>query len=185
VEVHFSRWRGFKGLWDSVAAAYQHALNDCRTKKLLYTHSDIFPMSPDVLTDLDSLCDSNQPVVGYGQESPLQIGTTLTMVHVPTLDQLHTTWSIRSYQNLTPSKLLSKTIYPEQAFNISLQRSGVTPKIIGQEKKEERQTTLHYDHVYSYTLSCLYNSAYHSRQESLFEESLQQAELRLAQWREF
>lgn len=183
VEIHFNRWHAYKEIWSGVASAYQHAIIDSRTSHILFTHNDILPMTRDVTEDLLRLCDAKRPVVGYGKLNTKQIGTTLTMIHTPTIHNSRISWV---NLNGTPNQIHTYDDFtrPESTFNENLNQCGIEPTIIGYESNTVRDITSHYHHIGGYTFYDLYHSDRMNKIQPVAEEFLHEAELRLVSWRE-
>lgn len=191
VEVHLSRWRGHREYYYFHALACEHAMVDCRSPYLLLTHNDIYPISQTIIEELLSLCNMDQPVVGYEMSPRMNksyqgmVSSVLTIMHMETMDRLRATWNPRWLRVNKPALLGESQGWPsaEVAFNVMLQSAGIKPKLIGKGQIRERHITPHFDHVTSYSTTSLYDPAYFLEAEAAMVDVLAAAEQRLAQWR--
>lgn len=175
VEVHFCRWHGVKGVYDPVALAYNHGITDCRTKLIIFTHNDLVPISQTVISDLTHLISEDTPIVGYESGLlPTLVGTQLTMAYMPVLDRIRARWEI------TPPYATCV----EEGFNRNLKQAGITPMLIGKEKKG-RSRTPHFDHVGNLVTAKVYFKEGHefSAAKSDLDQVLEETEKRLQVWR--
>jgi hypothetical protein len=175
-EVHFCRWHGVRNIYDPVALVYNHGITDCRTKYVIFTHNDLVPISRMVASDLISLCGEETPVVGY--ESGIctgLVGTQLTTAYMPVLDRVRARWGIdHSYTHT----------FVEEGLNQFLKHAGITPMLIGKEKRG-RSRTPHFDHVGGLVTTRLYwnQNTESARSLSDMEKVLEEAEKRSQTWR--
>lgn len=174
VEVHFCRWHGVRNIYDSVALAYNHGIIDCRTRHIIFTHNDLVPISQTVVSDLISSSCEDTPVVGYESSFlPTLVGTQLTAVYMPALDQVRVKWEI-----------IPSYTWVEEGFNRCLQQAGITPMLIGREKSG-RSRTPHFDHVGCLVITKLYFNEGRelARVKSDLDQVLEETEKRLQGWR--
>jgi hypothetical protein len=188
VEVHLNRWRAHRQMHDFRSLALDHAISDCRTPYLLFTHNDLFPIHQTVLEGLISVCCESQPVVGYqlpqkGDLYDLMVSDTFTLIHVETIDRVRASWNPRWGRTFNPSLFKEPEKVPaELTFNLMLRNAGIEPLILGNDLSRTRQLTFHFDHVSSYTSSSLYYRSDFPRAYSDMLDAINQAEQRLAKW---
>lgn len=170
-EIHLCRWHGQRYILSAVSLAYSHAFDDCRTSYLLLTHNDILPISQTILEELISQCDSDHPVVGYESlDQTGDIGTQLTLVHVPTLDRLRIGFGVRPGQR------------PLEQASDQLRQVGIVPRWIGKERAGRVQTP-HFEHVGGVVSTQLYRPQQWDTIQNTIEEVIHTTEYRLKIWR--
>lgn len=202
-EVHSLRLNGVKHPSDFPAMAMDLAFAICRTDYLLATHADCFPTSQEVCAELLSLCGPSAPVVGYEiTERPHSdwhgmVGHTFTMFHMPTMDDIGASWSLRRLVRTVPhpdGKQTGHEINPatspnwpdtELLVNYQCRRAGITPVIIGTERNAARTTDHRIDHCRSWASARLYSSGsdYAEKSNGWLEDGIAKAMERAAEWR--
>ena len=70
VEVHCLQPNAWLHPCDAPAIACSLAADLCRTKHLIFTHSDVYPCRRDLVEELLALCVAKSPVVGYSISKP-------------------------------------------------------------------------------------------------------------------
>jgi len=131
----------------------------CRTEWLWSVHSDCFVHSPTALEELLALGDSGRtPILGY-QSVPRPgsdwwrgyVSHTCSLFHLPTVDSLGGTWSMRRLRTLAgsfwPAQDLAERLDTEVLINETFRRAGVAPLILGEEtadgvERDERRVHL-------------------------------------------
>jgi len=178
LELHLCRWRGHHHPSQFVSLATEHAMADCRTPYLIFTHNDVFPISTTIIEELLDQTSPECPVVGY-EMSPRQnprwkgmVSHTLTCVHVPTMDRLRVTWNLRWLKNVLGVQDEPGWPDTEVPFNECLRLAGITPKLIGHDENGKRQITPHFDHCRSYVSSALYLPDYHEKAKEWIEDAM-------------
>jgi glycosyltransferase involved in cell wall biosynthesis len=102
VEVHSIKLNATRHPSDYVAIAMDLAMSLCRTDYMFCTHADCFLTSRNVITELLSRCNKNNPAVGYQlterahEDWKEMVSHTCTMLHIPTMDRIGAGWSLRS-----------------------------------------------------------------------------------------
>src|ERR1700730_6055472 len=104
VEIHYIRAHGYAHSSAPVTVAMDVAFALCRTKYLFCTHSDVFPRRKDLLEYLLTLCNPEQPAVGY-EMSPREntqgwrnvLSHTCSMLYMPAMRAIGATWSFERY----------------------------------------------------------------------------------------
>jgi hypothetical protein len=172
-EVHFCRWHGVRNPYDSVALVYNHGITDCRTRHIIFTHNDVVPISQTVVSDLLSSSFEETPVVGYESlVCPYLVGTHLTAGYMPVLNRVRARWEGSSSDT-----------WIEEGFNRCLSQAGITPRLIGKEKRWRYKTT-HFDHVGSLTSAEVFTLNKNERQFKVdLDQVLEETESRLSAWR--
>ena len=204
VEVHSLRLNGVKHPSDFPAMAMDLAFSICRTDFLLATHADCFPMSRTLVSDVLQQCSAESPVVGYEiTERPHSdwrgmVGHTLTMFHMPTMDDIGASWSLRRLIRTIPhpdGRPAGHEINPatspnwpdtELLVNYQCRKAGITPRIIGTEKNAARTTDDKIDHCRSWASAQLYSSRsnYAEKSNGWLADGIQKATQRAAEWRQ-
>ena len=197
VEVHFVRSRGQRHLSSLVSVALDVAAANNLQEFQFQTHTDVFPMRRDILSDLISRCGPATPVVGY-EISPRNhvvgaiswlwrgmVGHTCTMLHAPTIRQHGIAWHLeRGHEDLGLARLPPQNTDTEVPFNLLLRKAGITPVLIGHDENHKRHTTADFDHFRSYGSSMLYSPGYFSRCSEWAQAAIVDARKRLAIWTE-
>lgn len=202
VEVHSLRFAGVRHPSDFPAIAMDLAFSACRTEFLLATHADCFLMSSHVIEDLTAICSESEPVVGYElTERPHSdwrgmVGHTLTIFHMPTMDEIDAAWSLRKLlvQFKHPDKKaatheISPSTSPnwpdtELLLNYQLRRHNLKPRIIGTEKNAARTIDDRLDHCRSVASATLYSegSDYHAKSQEWLKDGIEKANKRADDW---
>lgn len=201
-EIHSLRLNGVQHPSDFPAIAMDVAFALCRTEWILATHADCFPTSQTVVADVLAQCNSETPVVGYElTERPHSdwrgmVGHTLTMFHIPTMDRMNASWSMRrlltQFQH-PDGKNATHEINPatspnwpdtEIMINYQCRQAGITPKIIGTERNAQRTTDCMIDHCRSWASAKLYSqgSEYAVRSNGWLEDGIAKAKNRAVEW---
>ena len=200
-EVHSLRMNGVLHPSDFPAIAMDLAFSMCRTEYLLASHADCFPMSRTAVEQMVAWCKDN-PVVGYEiTERPHSdwkgmVGHTFTMFHVPTMDGISASWSLRRLINNYPhpdGKLAAHEINPatspnwpdtELLINYQCRESGIEPRIVGREKNATRTTDTMIDHCRSWASAQLYSSAsqYATTSNGWLRDGIDKAKQRILEW---
>jgi hypothetical protein len=179
VEVHFMRWHGLREPLTSVSLAFDHGIIDCRTRRIIFTHNDVFPLSQTIVDELVNLCDESNPVVGYeshylSERVPDKlVGTQLTCAYLPTLNRVRLRWISGDRDDS-----------PEEGFGLSLHYAGIKPRFIGIEKNSINVRTTHFHHVGKFTTAPLYYPGIVHHVNIAASEVIEEAEKRLMRWRE-
>ena len=199
VEVHMLRLNGVKHPSDFPATAMDLAFSVCRTEWLLATHADCFPRNRGIVEELRRY---NTAVAGYEitprphSDWPGMVGHTLTMFHMPTMDDIDAAWSMR--------RLVRKYKHPDGAsarheinpatspnwpdtellINYQLRDAGIKPLIIGKEANATRTVDERIDHCRSWASAALYSkgSDYQAASQSWIEDGIIQAKARTKEW---
>lgn len=193
-EVHYLRAHGYRHTSAPVTTALDTAFALCRQEHLFLTHTDVFPVRRDLLEWLLSLCNADQPVVGY-EMSPRPdtsgwrnvVSHTCTLLHMPTMRRIGATWSFERYWE-SGEAAPQQHGYPdtEQPFDRCLRRAGIYPYLIGHDTNHERLTDPNIDHARSYTGLKIHNRGTPelARGYSQLHWALQAARERAKQWRQ-
>ena len=193
-EVHSLRLNGVSHPSDFPCFACDLGHILCRTEFLFNTHADVFLRKQNVLEEMMELCKTD-PVVGY-QITPRphkdwvgMVGHTCLMYHVPTIDNLGISWSMRricGYYNIEWCPDSSRPNWPdtEVGFNVLLREAGIVAKIIGTEENFQRNITPHFDHCRSGTSAMLYSPIYWNKCKEWLELAMQDARNRIQEWRQ-
>lgn len=197
VEVHLIRGRGWQHPSQPVSVAQDVALAVCQSEFQFCTHSDVFPMRPDLLEKYLHLCGERAPVVGYeisprDNVSPgwLQqnwrglVGHSATMLHVPTIKRHGITWDYQrtfaACPELDPGE--TSNFDTEVGFGIALHAAGITPVLVGHDVNYRRQVDANIDHVRSHSSSKQYLADYHRRADAQMRTAMREGRERLQQW---
>jgi hypothetical protein len=197
VEVHAIACNGYEHPSQPVSIAQDVALAVCQQEYQFCTHSDVFPMRPDVLEWFVARCSSAAPAVGY-EISPrdhvaagwLQrhwrglLGHTATMLHAPTIKRRGITWDYQRAMGQVELDASNLSDFDtEVGFGLLLRHAGVLPTIVGHDVNRKRQTDELIDHVRSHSSSSLYDPKYHSGNCSRWMGlAMAEARERLAAW---
>lgn len=158
-EIHYLRARAYRHPSAPVTTALDTAMALCRNEYLFLTHTDVFPVRRDLLEWLLSLCNAEQPVVGY-EMSPRPdtsgwrnvVSHTCTLLHMPTIRRIGASWSFERYwesgEAAEPGEGYPDT---EQPFDRCLRRAGIFPYLIGHDTNRARLTDANIDHARSWT----------------------------------
>jgi hypothetical protein len=123
--------------------------------------------------DAGILANSATPV----RSTPLpMVSHTCTLLHVPTLDDLDVTWSMRRLKRQAEKAARAVHIDTEMALNYRLLDPGVVPMILGDETADEIEIDSHRVHLRAATARRIYlvpdrdDSAIVARLQKLLEE---------------
>lgn len=196
IELHRFRFKGVKHSSDYPAFAMDLAMSVCRTEHLFCTHSDVFLKKKDLLTRLIDLCDKFRPAVGY-QMSPRDhedwrkmVSHTCTMLHIPTMDKISASWSLRKLCNRKGLEFIPN--HPEMGnnwpdteilLNYMLWENGLEAKLIGEEKNHVRTNDDNIDHCRSLTAARLYFAEGAKTRQSWVDDAIEQAKERIKLWK--
>lgn len=193
VEIHYIRAHGYAHSSAPVTVAMDVAFALCRTKYLFCTHSDVFPRRRDLMEYLLTLCNPEQPAVGY-EMSPREntqgwrnvLSHTCSMLYMPVMRAIGATWSFERYWE-SGKAAPQGAGYPdtEQPFDLCLRRAGVFPYIIGHDVNIHRFVDANIDHTRSLTGLRLYNtkSGLHADCEEATKAALTEAGFRVREWK--
>lgn len=154
IEVHQISCHGHDQAVASVSYAMDLALAACRTEWLWCLHSDCFMTNREALTVMLSRAEGGaNPVVGYelppshnGDQRGM-ISHTCTLFHVPTLDRLNVTWSMRRFARQENDANGHLPPSPETVVNHRLHDAGVTPVLLGSERAHGVEIDAHRVHL--------------------------------------
>ena len=196
LEVHYLRSHAWTHSSEPVASAMEAVWSLVHTEFLYCTHADCFIRRPDWLEWLAARCGPDSPVVGYQMSDrswltrdwEWMVSHTTTMLHMPTMQRIHASWSFERYRALRPvySPENPEWMDTETGFNWTLRQAGVVPVLLFPESNYERQTDDNIDHVRSYPSSTLYevgSPMYREGKERWMESAIREAEARVESWR--
>jgi len=175
VEVHQVNCHGTDHPVAAVAYAMDLGLAACRTEFLWCVHSDCFVTRRDFLADLLKTAGAASPCIGYrtmpragerrkekGESHEAATGDTCfvshtcTLLHMPTLDDLDVTWSMRRLKRQAANAGRSVQLDTEMALNYRLLDRGVRPIILGDETLDEVEIDANRVHLRAATARGLY-----------------------------
>lgn len=186
-------WKGVH-LSQPVCDAMQAIYDNCETRYLLQTHSDVLPASPWAIDDIMQKCQDGSPVVGY-QMSPRQdhavwkwqrmASHTWTIFDKETIGPLN--HSMRDACEATETldewqKRINGLPDTECGYNYDMQQRGIKPLLIGPEQNQAFDKTPHFWHVRSLPCSAMYAKGHHEKAQAWKVEAMQQAELWTVEW---
>ena len=196
IELHRFRFKAVRHSSDFPAFAMDLAMSVCRTDHLFCTHSDVFLKKIDMLERLMMLCDDIRPAVGY-QMSPRDhpdwermVSHTCTMLHIPTMDKINASWSLRRLCNrkgmeFIPNHPKMGNNWPdtEILLNYILWENNYKAKLIGTENNGERTNDEYIDHCRSLTASRLYFPKGANLRQAWVDDAIKMAKERISQWK--
>jgi len=194
VEVHSLRLNGVVHPSDYPAIAMDLAFSMCRTDYLFATHSDCFLKRRDFVEDLLQKCKEESPVVGYRltprehADWEFMVSHTATMYHMFTMDKIGFGWSLRrlcnttGIQNRKPDPNSPNWPDTEVLGNYILNRSGIEPLFIGNEKNHCRNLDENIDHPRTYTSAKLYSPPHLEKMIDWVEDAKEDARKRIEAW---
>lgn len=192
-EVHLLQGHAFRHSSAPVTTALDVSFALCRSEYLFLTHTDVFPMRRNLLEWLLSLCNNDNPVVGY-EQSPREgtndwrnvVSHTCTMLHMPTMRRHGISWSFERYWESGEAPV-QRHGYPdtEQPFDRCLRRVGIYPYIIGHEPNDYYRDE-NIEHVRSYTglKHCIPGDERIGKRYSQLFWAMQRGRERIEQWRQ-
>lgn len=195
IEIHRLRFKGVIHSSDYPAHAMDLAMSVCRTEHLFCTHTDVFLRKQNVLEELILLTDNQRPAVGY-QMTPrdhadweYMVSHTCTMLHIPTMDRISASWSLRRLCNRKELEFI--TNHPEMGnnwpdteilLNYYLWENGFEAKLIGEEKNHERTLDHRIDHCRTLTAARLYSPEAAKIRQEWVNDAITQAKERIELW---
>jgi len=199
VEIHSLRLNGVKHPSDFPAIAMDLAFSVCRTEWLLATHADCFPRSRDIVEELRAYgvaCAGYEITERPHSDWRGMVGHTLTMFHMPTMDDIDAAWCMRRLVRQYPHPDGAKACHEinpatspnwpdtELLINYQLRKAGICPKIIGVEANAVRTVDRRIDHCRSWASAALYShgSDYQSKSQSWIDDGISQAKDRVKEW---
>jgi glycosyltransferase involved in cell wall biosynthesis len=136
------------------------AMSLCRTEYLWCLHSDCFVINRNLLAELLEQADGGkQPVIGYESVSANKhaeckgmVSHTCTLLHMPTMDRLDVSWSMRRLKTRYAVGATDVISDVEMALNYRLREGGIVPLILGAETQGEVERDANRVHLRSATL---------------------------------
>jgi hypothetical protein len=197
VEVHCLQPNAWLHPCDAPAIACSLAADLCRTKYLIFTHSDVYPCRRDVVEELIGLCETSSPVVGYAISKPRPyevkdtwVGHQLTCVDVDVLEEAgcldfnqRRLCRLFGIEDQRPD--VSRRWFPdtELLMNFLLDKAGIVPHIIGEERVGGVYVDDRLEHVRALTNSKNFGHlAYHTQAQSWAVDARVRANDRLSTW---
>jgi len=182
VEVHQVNCHGTDHAVAAVSYAMDLGMAVCRTEHLWCVHSDCFVTRRSMLAELLALADGGKnPCIGYRTmprekveggrmkdepsiansslySHPLShfVSHTCTLLHVPTLDELDVTWSMRRLKRQAAKSGRGVLVDTEMAINYRLHDRGVRPIILGPEMLDEIEIDANRVHLRAATARGMY-----------------------------
>ncbi|HEV3022513.1 MAG TPA: glycosyltransferase family A protein [Pirellulales bacterium] len=175
VEIHQVNCHGTDHPVSAVAYAMDLGLAACRSEFLWCLHSDCFVTNRKMLDELLARAGApaagRHPVIGYrtmpkpdlpagrhGERNECRnmVSHTCTLLHVPTLDDLDVTWSMRRLRRQAEKAGRAVHIDTEMALNYRLLDRGVVPLILGDETFDEIETDANRVHLRAATARRIY-----------------------------
>lgn len=190
-EIHYIRSHAWQSPSEPVTAALDLATTLLHTPYVIWTHADVFCMTPDVIDELLALTSSERPVVGYRMspraeycdEWSLCVSHTLTMCHVDTLLHTGATWAMRRALLQKPEQqFLGGWPDTETAWNRTLREHAITPYFIGDEHNYDQFKDARIDHVRSFTGRMLYAPLDAEKSDWTMSKAMLEALDRLDNW---
>jgi hypothetical protein len=164
VEVHLIACNGTDHAVAAACYAMDTLLTVCRTEYLWCVHSDCFVTRRTMLAELLAMADGGKnPCIGYqtipkpnspGFDSSRMVSHTCTLLHVPTLDDLDVTWSMRRLQRQAKGRPVE--LDTEMALNYRLLDRGIRPIILGPETLDEMEIDANRVHLRAATARGMY-----------------------------
>lgn len=166
VEVHQVNCHGTDHAVANANYAMELGTFLCRTEYLWCVHSDCFVTRRDFLARLLAMADGGKnPCIGYqtipkpqspGFDSSNMVSHTCTLLHVPTLDDLDVTWSMRRLQRQAAKAARQVELDTEMALNYRLLDRGVKPVVLGPEQLDEIEIDANRVHLRAATAQSMY-----------------------------
>lgn len=195
IELHSIRMRATRHSSDYPAVAMDLAMSMCRTDYLFCTHADVFPKTRFLLEKLIGLCDEVSPAVGYRMTERehadwnRMVSHTATMLHIPTMDKVGASWSLRRLCNRKGMEFIANNPkmgnnWPdtEILYNYMLWESGYKGLFIGEEKNHEMTDDNYIIHARSLTAGRLYAPNYAEKANEWAAYAIKESEKRIVQW---
>lgn len=194
LEVHLVRGRGYQHPSEPVSTALDVATARLQQRYQLHSHTDVFPMRPDLIADLIRMSGSS-PVVGYRisprdhasgwlrQHWPECVGHTLTLIDRKALVGGLPRWSLQEGWLATHA---GPEPYPshdtESWFNRCLLESGITPQFCGEDENYTNFRDHNIHHVRSHSSSQRYSPDHFELARQWMIDALADARQRIAAW---
>lgn len=197
VEIHYQRGHAYVQSSAAVAAAQDVAMALCRSEFLYSTHTDVFARRRDLLEWLLTLCNGENPVVGYQMSERSWatdlwqhcVGHQCLMLHMPTVRKIGLSWNMEQGYDLAGWSRAAGNAngWPdtETGFGLDMLRKGIKPYFIGQEINHVRQVDENIDHARTYTGRRVFldaNKQWLEAGESMMAEAMTEARQRVARW---
>lgn len=168
-------------------SVYAQMLVRCRTKHLLITDSLTFPKSPTLISELLSICDSTQPVIGYGEVPKVRnlttrrnVSSSLLMLDTATMDRCHIGFHPRWMKNAYAGQTLEESLKGGlQTFNVMLKNANIQPKLIGNDESSGIQESNHFTRIITNPKVRIQKNGF---QDKNLEEMRKTLEDRLRNW---
>lgn len=194
VEVMEAGTHGVRHASEPVAIACDLAMSACRTEVLLFTHSDVFIRDRNIPRFFVESVTAKYPAVGYrmsprdNSDWQWMLSHTLTGLHIPTMDRIGATWSMRRcFTRLgvayTTAGMVGVT-WPdtESGVNYCLRDAGIKPVFLGDETNAQRHVDERLDHCRSMTCGKLYSPAHFARVQEWLRSAEEEARQRAVSW---
>ena len=147
VEVHQIACHGIENYVDGVCAAMDAAMSLCRTEYLWCLHTDCFVINRNLLAELLEKAEGGKhPVIGYESVSANKhaeckgmVSHTCTLLHIPTMDRLDVTWSMRRLKTRYAVGATDVIADVEMALNYRLRERCIAPLLLGPEARERNR----------------------------------------------
>jgi hypothetical protein len=197
LEVHCLQPNGLLHPCDAPAIACSLAADLCRTKYLIFTHSDVYPCRRDIVEELVGLCETKSPVVGYAISKPRPyevqdtwVGHQLTCVDVDALEEAgcldfnqRRLCRLFGIEDQRPNPALRWFPDTELLLNFLLDQAGIVPHMIGEERVGGVYVDDRIEHVRALTNSKNFGYlAYHEKAQGWAADARQRANARLSLW---
>lgn len=195
IELHRLRFKSVRHSSDYPAIAMDLAMSGCRSDHLFCTHSDVFLKRQDILERLIELCDEFRPAVGYRMtprdhaEWEKMVSHTCTMLHIPTMDRINASWSLRKLCHrkgleFIPNHPKMGNNWPdtEILINYILWENNFTAKLIGSEQNHVRTNDERIDHCRSLTAARLYCRKSAKDRQGWVDDAINEAKKRIKLW---
>jgi hypothetical protein len=194
-EIHYVRAHGYIHSSAPVGVAMDLATQLVPSEFMFSTHTDVFPRSRQFLEFMLSRCSDRDPVVGW-QMSPRDnvpvelwsacVSHTATIWHMPTMRRIGLRWDFRWWHEITGQPSIPGWPDTESPPNLSLQRAGIKPVLLGPEHNHQVDETDWYWHARSQASFMCYGGDNEITRRVLGygDETRRRAEQLLRQWQE-
>jgi hypothetical protein len=192
-EIHYIRANGHWHTSGPICHALDLGFSRCLTPFLFSTHVDVFPKRKDFLAWLMGQCNAAQPVLGW-QMSPRVsdpredwkrcVSHTATIFHMPTVRQHRLSYNVSAFYDWYPFPPGVHNGWPdtESFLQLSLDRAGIKPKLLGSEENFELTSNEWFDHARSYTFTRHLWTPGQNKVTGYANQALEAARQRLEQW---